>query len=270
MNEMATKDESRGHQARGRGDKVTVTDVRRSFNRKVANHVTVTWFGRPLANLLTPAFYNTGWSANQVTLLRIGVAALGVGLLLGPVAWFPYVAAFSFYAAFVLDCVDGNIARLRGTVTYWGKFLDGLADFVFVLGAPIAAGIGLWLAGDAVVWMLAGALITVTSLTSQMVRSRLSFMREWMTSQTGQLTQDDLARIAKPRRLQAIAAAVYVNGTFFAPLLLCVPGDGPWLFVLALLPLQLGSELVWLTGTMIEARRMLARPRESIHAARAQ
>ena len=71
MNDLAAQDKSN---AGDRPARVNLSDVRRSFNRKVANHFTVSWFGRPLANLATPIFYNSGWSANQVTLLRIVIA----------------------------------------------------------------------------------------------------------------------------------------------------------------------------------------------------
>jgi len=254
-------------QADAAPERVTLDDVRASLNPAVKSHFTVAWFGRPIANLVTPAFYNAGWSANGVSLARAALALLGLGALLSLRSWAGAAAAAVFYACFVLDCVDGNIARLRNSVTYWGKYLDGLADSVFVLGAPLAAGTGLWLHGGPAWAMLAGALITIGSLTSQMTRGRLSFMREWMINQSGPVEAQVLERLKAPRRVQAWAAAVLVNGTFFAPLLLLVPTDGPLWYVLALLAVHLAPELVWTATTLIEARILLDRGRRSIHAA---
>ena len=246
---------------------VTVADVRASFNRKIKNHFTVTWFGRPLANLMTPPFFNAGWSADGVSYLRIVMAAGGIGLLLSASAALHAAAAVIFYLCFVLDCVDGNLARLRGTVSYWGKFLDGLSDFVFVLGAPIAAGVGLWLYAARADLLLVGALVTVTSLASQMVRSRLSFTREWMTASSGPLNDATVVRADRSRAVQGVVSAIYVNGTFFAPVLLLIPQTGPVWYVWCLVVVQLVPEVIWLMATIAEARVILDRPRRSIHSA---
>ena len=247
--------------------RITVADVRASFNREIKNHFTVTWFGRPLANLMTPPFFNTGWSADGVSYLRIVIAMVGVGLLLSASPVLHVAAAVIFYLCFVLDCVDGNLARLRGTVTYWGKFLDGLSDFVFVLGAPIAAGVGLWLYAARADLLLVGALVTATSLASQMVRSRLSFTREWMTANSGPLNDATVARAGRSRAVQRVVSAIYVNGTFFAPVLLLFPQAGPVWYVWCLVVAQLVPEVIWLMATIAEARVILDRSRRSIHAA---
>jgi CDP-diacylglycerol--glycerol-3-phosphate 3-phosphatidyltransferase len=53
---------------------------------------------------------------------------------------FPYhdqVAAALFLAASLTDTLDGNLARWRGQVTELGKFLDPLADKLFILSVLI-------------------------------------------------------------------------------------------------------------------------------------
>lgn len=245
--------------------RIGLSEVRASLDPNVKVYHAVKWFGRPLANLMTPAFFNTGWSAGGVTGARTVIAALAIAVLIAPEPWWPPLAAAAFYLCFVLDCVDGNLARLRHSVSYWGKFLDGIADMVFVLGAPAAAGIGVWATGGDGAWMLLGALLTISSLASQMMRSRLSFMREWMVSQSGPVSPDTEIRVAAPRRVQRFVAAVYVNGSFFAPLLLLLPGDGRIWYLLALIPAQMATEIVWLASTIVEARVLLDRPRRSKH-----
>ena len=124
-------------------DRVTIADVRSSFNPKggkdpwVLGHVF-----RPLAALVTPPFYNAGLSGNAVTALRaLAAIAAIVGLALGDPRWLPIVVVLA-YVGFVLDCVDGNVVRLSNTASYYGKFADGLADGVFVFLAPFAPGLG--------------------------------------------------------------------------------------------------------------------------------
>lgn len=247
--------------------RITVEDVRASINYKVRMNFTVRWVGRPLANLLTPAFYNSGWSADGVTYFRAMFGALGIILLIVPDYWAAIAAPACFYFCFVLDCVDGNLARLNNSTSYWGKFIDGLVDFLFVLGAPFAVGIGLAYAGENVLWLAIGAAISISSLTSQMVRNRLSFMREWMVNQSGPLDESKVQSLTWVKSVQTAVAGLYVNGTFAAPLLLLVPESGRMMYLLALVPIQLLSELVWAFTTIREARAILDRSRTSIHAA---
>ena len=82
----------------------------------------------------------TIWTpANVVTCVRIAfipvfmvVASLARGSADAPLA----VAAFVLYAALSLtDKVDGYLARSRGEVTDFGKFLDPIADKLLVFSA---------------------------------------------------------------------------------------------------------------------------------------
>ena len=245
--------------------RITLKGVRSSFNSSIKSHYTVAWFGRPLANLITPTFFNSGFTANGVTKGRVLLAAACLVALAVPGWAGAVLACVGFYVCFVLDCVDGNLARLRGEVTYWGKFIDGLADFVFILGAPTAAAIGIYSAGGNDFWLLAGCLVTAISSASQMTRSRLSFFREWMVGQGGALSEDVVMQATGPRRVQTLAAGVFVNGTFLLPLLLLIPDQGRLVFVAAAIAVQALPEVFWLGATIAEARIILARRRTSIH-----
>ncbi len=248
------------------GQKVTRADVLASFNHGVRNHLTVTWFARPIAFAVTPFFYNSGWTANGVTLFRVALAGVAcVCLTMLPVG--AYIGGVLFFSCFVLDCVDGNIARLRDSATFFGKFVDGLADLVYAGLMPFAAGIGVWLAFGEPMYLLAGAAITIVTLANQYVRTRLSFTREWMVGTSGKIEEGKEASLKAVRSWQFPIAAIMVNGRFLAALLLFVPGSGPKLYLLVLVAVQLMSELVWLTLTLIEARSLLDRPRRSIHTA---
>lgn len=95
---------------------------------------------RPLARRLVRLLVRTPITPNQVTLLSaiVGVAG-GVAVALGasnPAA-LPAGAALLF-ASVVLDCCDGQLARLRGISSTTGAILDGIADYV----VGIAVGIG--------------------------------------------------------------------------------------------------------------------------------
>ena len=76
---------------------------------------------------------------NKITMARICmVPVFVVFLLLSPrIPYFRWIALFLFVAASITDYLDGNIARSRGLVTNFGKFMDPLADKLLVCSALI-------------------------------------------------------------------------------------------------------------------------------------
>jgi len=85
--------------------------------------------GFRLAVLLTP----TGITPNAITIISIfvGVAA---GILFGSQSvWYNMIGIVLLISANILDCVDGQLARLTGIKSAIGRILDGLAgDFWFL------------------------------------------------------------------------------------------------------------------------------------------
>tara|TARA_X000000368_G_scaffold136679_1_gene107354 strand:+ start:1083 stop:1667 length:585 start_codon:yes stop_codon:yes gene_type:complete len=87
--------------------------------------------GHPLATVVSPA--------NLVSLSR---------LLLSPLLFWTVLEAdgnsgtswLAVFLGFVLaasDILDGHLARIRGTVSKWGAFIDPLADKVVVIGTAL-------------------------------------------------------------------------------------------------------------------------------------
>lgn len=263
-----TTQESNDRATQGRRRRVTLADVKASINPNFPAHFTVKYFGRPTADLLTPAACALRFDANGVTFWRTLVAFAGLAALAWPGPdWLIVAAAGIFYLCFILDCLDGNLARLFNQASYWGKFMDGLADFAFIQGAPFCAGIGLWLrTGDGTAVVI-GASITVATVVSQMIRARLSFMREWMIANSGPLTEAENSAAATPRRIQSVLGELYIGGTFFAPLILLGAGTRfVWYYLVYLLIFQFAVEILWIAASMREARIILNRHRVSKHA----
>ncbi len=87
--------------------------------------------------------------ANMVTIVRILLVPVFVVAILSPWPdffpywteadlWKPWIAAFIFAALSCTDAVDGYLARSRGEVTIFGKFVDPLADKILVAAALLA------------------------------------------------------------------------------------------------------------------------------------
>jgi cardiolipin synthase len=70
--------------------------------------------------------------ANKLTLSRILVIPIILGLLVLPYAWAAWTALVLFVAAGITDMLDGYMARLEGQVSLLGQFLDPIADKLLV------------------------------------------------------------------------------------------------------------------------------------------
>lgn len=76
--------------------------------------------------------------ANKITLLRVLMIPIFMIVLFSDFNNHTYVAALIFAIASATDGIDGYIARSRGQVTTFGKFIDPLADKLLVSAALIS------------------------------------------------------------------------------------------------------------------------------------
>ena len=76
-------------------------------------------------------------TANKLTLFRIVLIPVLMALLYINFPISNYVAMVVFIVAGLTDIADGYIARRRGQVTDFGKFLDPLADKILVIAAML-------------------------------------------------------------------------------------------------------------------------------------
>lgn len=73
--------------------------------------------------------------ANKLTLLRMALIPVFLGVLYAGVPWTRYIALAVFSIASLTDLADGYIARHYHQITDFGKFMDPLADKVLVMAA---------------------------------------------------------------------------------------------------------------------------------------
>ena len=96
------------------------------------------FFFRPISLLITPFFVWLRMSPNWISFLRMFIA-LGAMILLFSESLEIRILGLCVYTfAKVLDFVDGNIARVFKSKTFFGKWLDGLVDIVSAVAILIA------------------------------------------------------------------------------------------------------------------------------------
>jgi CDP-alcohol phosphatidyltransferase len=112
---------------------------------------------RPLAAILVRPVAATSITPNQVTAVA-GAAGVAAGILVFFAVESPAMrlaAAALLFTAVILDCVDGQLARVRGTASRTGDMFDGLADLAVNLA--VLSGITYTLvrqSGEQMTWWL--------------------------------------------------------------------------------------------------------------------
>jgi phosphatidylglycerophosphate synthase len=117
--------------------RVTLGEIRsRTYKRRDAWWTV--WLVDPLASRLVWLVAPWRW----VTPNRLTTAAFLIGLGSAAALWqgtygWLLVGALLFHLSFVLDCMDGKIARLNGTGSVFGAWLDYVFDRLRVLGCAV-------------------------------------------------------------------------------------------------------------------------------------
>lgn len=81
-----------------------------------------------LSMLSARFFVRKGISANTVTLLSLVVGVIGSVFFYPANVWINLIGVVIEYFAVVLDCADGQVARMTDTSSQLGRFLDGFVD----------------------------------------------------------------------------------------------------------------------------------------------
>ena len=151
-----------------------VAEVRRVYraSRKTHDIAWNVYVARPIAAVLVALLRRTPLTPNQVTIL-------GVVVFLGCVAtlilWRDWtgmlVSAAILQLAYIFDCADGQLARLKKMTSDVGSYFDFLIDEVKALLLVGAMCVRVWLDTGNEWWLVAGiagaALVSIaTSLTN--------------------------------------------------------------------------------------------------------
>ena len=91
------------------------------------------WFYRPIGFRIAKMLCNTGITPNMVTIISIFVGAAAGPLFYYNSIRYTLIGILCLIIANILDCVDGQLARLSGIKSKIGRILDGLAGDIWFL-----------------------------------------------------------------------------------------------------------------------------------------
>ena len=124
-------------------------------------------FMRPISRQLVRLMLRTGLKPNQVSLfsIAVGVTASLVVALGG--RWATSVLPLVILeASMILDCCDGDIARLKYRFSRVGEWLDSMGDEIVQITLVAAIGLGLWHDGASAGWAAMGAAAAAVMVTT--------------------------------------------------------------------------------------------------------
>src|SRR5262245_6569845 len=145
-----------------------VADLYRE-SRKPHDIVWNNYVSRPAAAFVLYFLRRTPLTPNQVTFASLVVALGGAALMILWRDWTGLiVSAAVLQASYVLDCVDGQLARLKSMSKPGGAHLDFLMDELKAFAVLGAVGVRLWWQGNDINYLLItiGGLAIVASAIS--------------------------------------------------------------------------------------------------------
>jgi len=99
-------------------------------------------FYRPLAFVFVKIIYPTNLTPNQITTLALIVGIIGGIIISFNTHFYLIIAAILLIIYDILDCSDGQLARLKRNGTSVGRILDGVADYFVTIAVYLGIGFG--------------------------------------------------------------------------------------------------------------------------------
>jgi phosphatidylglycerophosphate synthase len=125
------------------------------------------WFNRPVGRaIFSKAFVRTPITPNQISGLSIGVGVIGAWLIASGERASTVWGALLFQLSAVIDCVDGDVARVLFKESKLGKWLDLGGDQVVHISIFGAIAWGLHRAGSNAPVLMLGAVCIVGAILS--------------------------------------------------------------------------------------------------------
>ncbi len=117
--------------------------------------------------------------------------------------------ALLFYVSFMVDCMDGKIARLKGTGTAFGLWLDYVGDRIRVVCCAAGLASGQYVATGDVSYILLGAGVAVLDLFRYVNAPQMKRVREVVKeNRLGRLAPvESVVTVGHPRPGEATVAA---------------------------------------------------------------
>ena len=165
---------------------------------------------RELSFCLTPLFLKLNITANATSYINLAIGVIAALLIFSATSAGFILGIFVFLFSEVVDRVDGNISRVCGTSTFYGKFVDGFIDIVTLTLLRLA--LAYWAYAHFFSDLLVGLGIVCAVLTPfhHLMFDRYSAFARWINESTGLKLKPYIRTDSLTRVLNALDDAQYV------------------------------------------------------------
>ncbi len=119
------------------------------------------YLNRKISRPLTRLLLRTPLTPNHITLLSCGIGLLGAACFWGGGCRWPILGGLLLQFSAVVDCIDGEVARVKLLESPLGAWLDITLDTVVHIAIFLGVGIAVWKQGDAPYAPLLGGALAV-------------------------------------------------------------------------------------------------------------
>ena len=124
------------------------------------------YLNRKLSRPLTRLFLRTVLTPNQITLLSCSIGLIGAACFWGGGYAWPILGGLLLQFSAVVDCIDGEVARVKFLESPFGAWLDITLDTVVHIAIFVGVGIAVWKQGGGTYAPLFGGALAVGAVLS--------------------------------------------------------------------------------------------------------
>ncbi len=209
------------------------------------------YLNRTLSRPLTRLFLRTSLNPNQITLLSCFVGLLGAACFFQAGYWGLVLGALLLQLSAIVDCVDGEVARMKFLESPLGAWLDVTLDTVVHIATFLGLGFAVWTQGEIQSALFLGVLLaagTVFSFPCVLIAQKTDTLGEQSTAWQNQLLEKMISGlVSRDYSIFILLAAIFQKLAWF----LWVAAIGVHVFWITLLV------LLFQTGRLKQAIRLL-------------
>jgi len=136
-----------------------------------------------ISYLITPIFIYLKITPNIITLLNFIVSIFSIVLIfLGDVIFFNY-GIFLYFLYRVVDFCDGGVARHKNISTFYGRFIDAVADIFFNSFILFSLSFFAYQYFDSKILLITGIVASILTSYDSFIYDKYSSLARWSNSQ---------------------------------------------------------------------------------------
>lgn len=137
-------------------------------------------FYRPVGFRIAWSLRNTGITPNTITVISIVVGMMGAWSFYYDSIWMTLLGIAGLVTANILDCVDGQLARLTGIKSKIGRILDGMAGDLWFITLYTAIALRMYDASGHWIFIVGAVLSMMSHLVQAAVTDLYKTFHLWV------------------------------------------------------------------------------------------